>query len=88
MKHDIVNTLIIAAGLALFAGCVTGCNTTTFSKSSAGDVVIHNTRWFWSTDSYTANWTTNGASLEVNKSGVDAAALGAVVQAAVTAAKP
>ena len=85
--RDTINSIIIAAGLALLAVSLCGCNTTKFTKAADGTVTIENKRLFWSTDSYAANWSTNGASLEVNKSGTDSAALAALVSAAVTAAK-
>lgn len=83
----ILSLLLIPSALAL-----TGCNTTTFTKTADGSVTIKNQRCLWTTDSYDCQWNTNGASLTVNKSGVDAAALQAIgqlaLQAAGTAAKP
>lgn len=75
---------------AIFATC--GCNTTTFTKTADGAVTIVNQRTLWTTDSYDCQWNTNGASLSVNKSGVDSQAVAAIgqllIQAAGTAAKP
>lgn len=83
----ILSLLLIPSALAL-----TGCNITEFNKNADGSTSIRSHRFLWSTDSYTCQWNTNGASLTVNKSGVDAAALQAIgqlaLQAAGTAAKP
>ena len=84
--QTIINTLIIAAGLVLLASCCAGCNSTKFTKTAAGDVTISNQRWCWQTDSYTCNWTSNSASLEVNKSGADAKAVVDIINATATAA--
>lgn len=74
---------IIAAG---FLFC--GCNTTSLTVTKPDGVVVrvNNTRLLWATDSYSASWSTNGASLSANKSNVDREALGVVVSAAVSAA--
>ena len=63
-----------------------GCNTTEFTKTAAGDVTIKNKRYLWSTDSYEASWSTNGATLDVNKSGADAKAVVDIINATATAA--
>lgn len=69
--------LLIAAAFAL-----TGCNTTTFTKTADGSVSIVNRRCLWTTDSYDCQWNTNGASLTVNKSGTDKESLGALLDVA------
>lgn len=83
--RTILNALLIAAGLALLLS-LCGCNTTKFTKSPDGAVTIENRRMFWTTDSYECQWSTNGAMLNVNKSGVDTAALQALGQLAIQAA--
>ena len=73
------------AAVLLVALCA-GCNTTKFTKSANGDVSISNTRWLWTTDSYACNWTSNSASLDVNKSAPDTEALNSAITAVISAA--
>lgn len=81
------------ASLIALALLITGCNTTTF-KQTAKDgttVTIANSRWLWTTESYSVKFDTNGASLTANKSSTDSAAIAAVAEGLVkgmTAAKP
>lgn len=65
-----------------------GCNTTSFeaTKPDGTHLKIANHRLFWSSDSYTATISTNGASLSANKSTSDSAAIQAIVQGAVAGA--
>lgn len=72
--------------IVLILTCCTGCNSTKFTKSANGDVSISNTRWFWTTDSYACNWTSNSASLDVNKSAPDTQALNNAIAAVINAA--
>jgi len=81
--------------LASFAAVLlTGCNTTVFTavKSDGTKVSVSNHRFLWTSDSYTATLSTNGASLSANKSSADSATISAIVQGAVSgvgqAAKP
>lgn len=63
---------------------LTGCNTITYQQ---GDTKVTCRRAFWSTESYSVKFDTNGvASLDVNKSGVDAKAIADIVTAAANAA--
>ena len=89
MLAAIASTAVLLIGGVALCLFLTGCNTTQFTQTKADgtSVTIKNSRLFWTTDSYACTWNTNGASLDVNKSGVDAAAIANVVQAAITAAK-
>ena len=62
--------LIIAAALA----CV-GCNTISYQRDG---VTVKCSRVFWSTESYSVSFSTNSASLDVNKSGPSVEALTAI----------
>lgn len=77
-----MKTLILIPIAALL---LTGCNTTVFTakKSDGTTVSISNHRFLWSSDSYSASLTTNGASLTANKSSSDSATIAAIVQGAV-----
>lgn len=61
---------------------LTGCNTTVFTmtKPDGTKVSISNGRLLWTSDSYSATLTTNGASLSANKSSTDSTAMAAVAQ--------
>lgn len=74
--------------LTIIAATLAGCNTTSLTVTKPDGVIVsvRNTRLLWATDSYTASWNTNGASLSANKSNVDREALGTIVSAAVSAA--
>lgn len=65
MKQFITYFSLVLVGLSL-----TACNTTSFqvTKADGTKVAIHNTRLFWSTESYNAVLGTNSASLTANTS--------------------
>lgn len=71
-----------------------GCCYTKFrvKKADGTEVSIENVRAIWTTDSYSATLSTNGAALSANKSSTDKEAIAAIVQGAVqgaaAAAKP
>lgn len=79
-----MKTLFLIGACALLAGC----NTTSFTatKPDGTKIAISNNRFLWSSDSYSATLTTNGASLTANKSSADSATIQAIVQGAVAGA--
>lgn len=61
-----------------------GCNTISYK---CGDTEVSCKRAFWNTESYSVEFGTNGvAKLDVNKSGVDTAALNGAITAVISAA--
>ena len=86
---DTVGQICFIVILLSLAGIVTvlltGCNTTLFSetKPDGTKISIKNSRVFWSSESYTCQFSTNGASLSASKSTVDSAAISAATQGAI-----
>lgn len=73
-----MKTLFLIPLVALLAGC----NTTTFVQTSkdGSSLSVANHRFLWTSDSFTASFNTNGASLTANKSSADSAAIAAIAQ--------
>lgn len=79
-----MKTTLLCCLLAL--GC--GCNVITFefTRPDGTRVKVAAARAVWSTDSYDASLTTNGASLKAVKSGVNTDAIAAATEGAVRGA--
>lgn len=85
-KYGLLPLILISALL------LCGCNTSEIEKKSDGSIRAINSRWFWSTESYEVEYSTNGFKAKATKSNPDAESLKAVAegaaQGAVKGAKP
>lgn len=74
--------LTLLTALLMAAVLITGCCATSYTLKQPGgqEITVKNNRFFWATDSYSVNFSTNGASISVNKSSTDSAAIGAVAE--------
>lgn len=70
--------ILILAAIALV---ITGCNTTVVERKSDGSIKGANSRWFWSSESYEWQYTSNGVfSAKATKSNPDAESIKAVAE--------
>ena len=70
--RNVINSLMIGAGLVLLVGSSCGCNTIHYTQVSPDGTKtdVSSKRFVWSTESYKAKLP-NGAELEASKSQVD-----------------
>lgn len=75
-KYGLLPLILISALL------LCGCNTSEIEKKSDGSIRAINSRWFWSTESYEVEYSTNGFKAKATKSNPDAESLKAVADGA------
>ena len=81
-----MKTPILLISLALVAGC----NSTRFDAEKPDGTKLHvrNSRLLWSTEAYSVNISSNGASLNATKASADAAAFAAIAEGVAKGLKP
>lgn len=77
-----IDTLLRKYGLLLLllSTVLCGCNTSTIEKKSDGSIRAVNSRWFWSSEGYDVEYSTNGFRARAAKSNPDAESIKAVAE--------